>query len=102
MARISGGHTNLAVNPMNARKATICAISVRLKLIRSFPLPCSCGGSPGPGLAERRGERAGEGEEHRDAQADDERGVDQAKQQEHLALKRIGQLRLPCRGLEES
>jgi hypothetical protein len=31
-------------------------------------------------LAERRGERIGEGEEHRDAQADDERRVDQAEQ----------------------
>src|SRR6185295_612749 len=87
------GQTNFIVKPMKATKTIACATSVKLR----FMLP-----SAKCALAERRRERVGEGEEHRDAQADDERGVDQAEQQEHLALQRVGQLRLARRGFEEA
>src|SRR5687768_15373636 len=78
---------------MNAMKTAACANSVRLMFMLASS---SCR------LAERRGERVGEGEEHRDPQADDERGVDQAEQQEHLGLQRVGELGLARRSLEEA
>src|SRR5437763_15755280 len=45
-------------------------------------------------------ERVGGGERQRDTRADDERGVDQAGQQEHLRLQFVHQLRLTRGGLE--
>src|SRR5262245_50280647 len=87
------GHTNFTVNQMNAAKTTACATSVKLR----FMLP-----SPRYGSAECGREWVGESEEHRDAQADDEGRVNQAEQQEHLALQRVGELGLARGGLEEA
>src|SRR5688572_9393679 len=92
MARSMYGHTSFTVNQMNAAKTIACANSVRLM----FMLPSL------RRLLEGGGERVGEGEEHRDAQADDERRVDQTEQQEHLALQRVGELGLARGGLEEA
>jgi hypothetical protein len=47
-------------------------------------------------------QRVGEREEHREAHADDERGVDQAEQQEHLRLQLGHELRLARGALEEA
>src|SRR5436190_11316108 len=77
--RRSGGQTNLTVNQMKAANVMACATSERLRFIA---------------LAEGARERIGESKEHRDTQADDERRVDQAEQQEHLALQRVRQLGL--------
>src|SRR2546425_10911294 len=93
IARSMYGQTNFVVNQIKAAKVMACATSVRLMFI----LP-----SRGIALAESRGERVGERKEHGDAQADDKRGVDQAKQQEHLGLKRVGELGLARRRLEEA
>src|SRR2546428_6272209 len=91
MARSMYGQTNFDVNQIKAAKVMACATSVRLM----FMLP-----SRGIALAESRGERVGERKEHGDAQADDKRGVDQAEQQEHLALQRVRELGLARRRLE--
>src|SRR5258708_24707128 len=93
MARSMCGWMNFSVNQMKAVKTMARATSVKLR----FMLP-----PRGLRSAERGGERIGEGEEHRDAQADDEGGVDQAEQQEHLALQRVGELGLARRRLEEA
>src|SRR5678816_4739858 len=93
MARNSGGHTNFAQNMKNATKTMACAMSVRLK----FMLLSLSGG-----LSDLRQQRVGEREEHREADADDERGVDQAQQQEHLRLQLRDQLRLAGGALEEA
>ena len=45
-------------------------------------------------------ERIGEHEHHRDADADQEVGVDQSGQQEHLDLQPVHQFRLPCRAFD--
>src|SRR3954469_14741407 len=92
IARSIGGHTNLTVNQMNAANVIAWATSDRLR----FMLP------PAARLAERSGERVGEREEHRDAQADDERRVDETEQQEHLALQRVGEFRLARRRFQEA
>src|SRR5204863_5567697 len=77
MARTSGGQMNFTQNQMNAAKVIACAISVRLKfMLRPFR-----------GLSDLREQRVGEREEHREADADDERRVDQAEQQENLGLQ---------------
>src|SRR5918992_1612895 len=78
---------------MNAMKTAACAKSVRLMFMLA---------SARARLAERRGERIGECEEHRDSQADDERGVDQTEEQKYLSLQRVGELRLARRRLEEA
>src|SRR5881394_2781632 len=93
MARSMCGQMNFIVKPMKVTKTMACAISVKLRFMRP---------SAGCRSAERRGERVGEGEEHRDAQADDERCVDQAEQQEHLALQRVRQLGLARRRFQEA
>src|SRR5438552_10928536 len=98
MARISGGHTNLAVNQMNAAKAAACMKSVRLMFmaaLRQVEVVRSLLLEPG------RDQRIAEREQHRDTQADDERGVDQAEQQEHLGLQLRHQLRLPRGAFEK-
>jgi hypothetical protein len=41
-------------------------------------------------------------EQHRDAEADDERRVDQPEQQEYLRLQLRHQLRLACRAFQEA
>src|SRR3954465_7206724 len=92
MARSIGGQTNFTVNQMNAANVIACATIEKFR----FMLP------PAGRSAERGGQRVGEGEEHRDAQTDDERSVDQAEQQEHLALQRVGELGLARGGLEEA
>src|SRR5215217_6807765 len=69
MARSMCGHTNFTVNQMNAANVIAWATSVRLRFMLLPPAR----------LAECGGQRVGESEEHRDAQADDERGVDQAE-----------------------
>src|SRR3982751_2897305 len=92
MARMSGGHTKRAVNQMNAPKATACINRVRLMFIRRSDTPLF---EPG------RDQWIAECEQHRDAEADDERRVDQSKQQEHLGLKLRHQFRLTCGAFEE-
>src|SRR5712671_297894 len=92
MARDMYGQTNLAVNQMKLANTSAWATSVKLR----FMLPSA------ERSAECGGERIGEGEEHRDPQTDDERSVDQAEQQEHLTLQRIGELGLARRGFEEA
>ena len=89
MAFISGGHTNLTVNRMKSENEIACAINVRLMFMFEYP------------RGRRQNERAGdavellgddgkqgiaERKQHRDAEADDERGVDQAQQQEYFRL----------------
>src|SRR5712692_2442320 len=91
MARSMNGQTNFTVNQMNAANVMTCANRVRLMFMTCSSL-----------LAESGGQRIGEGEEHGDAQADDERRVDQAEQQEHLALERVGELGLARGRLEEA
>src|SRR5207302_1583823 len=86
------GQTNFTVNQMNAEKLITWATSVRLRFMRP----------PQNLLSERGGEWIREGEEHRDAQADDERCVDESQEQEHLALQRVGELGLARRRFEEA
>src|SRR6185369_3511182 len=93
MARSMCGQMNFTVKPMKVTKTMACATSVKLRFMLSS---AECA------LAERRRERVGESEEHRDPQSDDERGVDQAEQQEHLALQRVGQFRLARGRLQEA
>src|SRR5678815_1230734 len=90
-ARISGGHTNFAVNQMNAANATACISSVRLMFIGD-----PCARSEAALLETGRDQRIAEREQHRDAEADDERRVDQPEQQEYLRLQLRHQLRLAC------
>src|SRR5262249_55331812 len=47
-------------------------------------------------------QRIAEGEQHREAHADDEGGVDQTQQQEDLRLKRRDHLWLPCSAFEKA
>src|SRR3970282_2764860 len=75
---------------MKAANVSACAISVRLMFMSS---PCGRRSVAGA-LAEWRRQRAGEGKKQRDAEPDDEGRVDQAQQQEHLGLQRIGELGL--------
>src|SRR5687768_3909778 len=98
IARRRCGHTIFTVNQMKARNTAASANKVKLRLMAYTldGLPCRLNS------AERRGERVGEREEHRDAQADDEGGVDQAEQQEYLALQRVGELGLARGGLQEA
>jgi hypothetical protein len=53
-------------------------------------------------IAEASEKRVREREEHRDAEADDERGVDEAQQQEHLRLQLRHELRLARRAFEKA
>src|SRR5438552_3910394 len=95
IARISGGQTNFAVNRMKAKNATACINNVRLMFMTGplFPLLQSriCARLFQP----RWNERIAEREEHRDTQADNERRVDQAEEQEHFCLQRRNHFRLP-------
>src|SRR5262245_13404879 len=95
IARNSGGQTNLMVKPISAANTSACETSDS-KL--TFMLPPGCPSA----LAEPREQRVAGGEPQRQADADDERGVDQAEQQEHLALQRVGELRLARGGFEEA
>src|SRR4051812_4810400 len=95
IARRSGGQTNLTVNQMNAAKTIACAKSVKLMFmlrLRRFPNRS----------AESRQQRVARGEPQRKAHADDEGRVDQAEEQEHLALQRVGELGLARGGFEEA
>src|SRR5213594_3333330 len=90
--RVKYGQMNLAENQMKSAKARACAIKVRL-----------CSSEIRAGLAAQRAEqRVGAREEHADPEADDERGVDQAEQQEHLDLQRRDHFRLARRAFEEA
>src|SRR5690349_2293735 len=89
---MSGGHTKRAVNQMNAPKATACINSVRLMFIRR---------SDAALLEAGRDQRIAEREQHRDAEADDERRVDQPKEQEYLGLKLRHQFGLTRGAFEE-
>src|SRR3990167_6463641 len=76
-ARISGGHMNLAVNQMNAAKVSAWASSVKLMFI-IVPFRDL---QP---LLDHRQQRVGKREKQPDAEADNERRVDQPQQQEHF------------------
>jgi hypothetical protein len=52
-------------------------------------------------LANGSSKRVREREQHCDTDTDQERGVDQTSQQEHLGLQLIHQFRLTCRCLDE-
>src|SRR5688572_1397394 len=90
------GHAYLTVNQMNRLKTIACTTIVKLRFMR---VPCRelrrC-------LAERRRERVREREEHGEAHADDERGVDQAEQQEDLPLQLRHELWLARGTFEEA
>ena len=83
IARINGGQMNFAVNQMNSAKVTACMNRVRLMFMRGRPSRIARR-VVAPNCGEQR---VGEREQHREADADDERGVDQAEQQEHLGLQ---------------
>src|SRR6267378_5947955 len=87
---------SFVVSQMNSANVIACTRRVALMFMTFLP-DRSCRRS-----AERSRQRVGEGEEHGYAKPDDERGVDQAKQQEHLDLQRVGELRLARRGLQKA
>src|SRR5262249_24991454 len=96
MARISGGQMNFQQSQMNTPKETACISIVRLMFMElpfSFCLRLS---QPGGN------QWIAEGEQHSDAQPDDEGGVDQAEQQEHLCLQRGDHLGLPSRAFKKA
>src|SRR4051812_5458519 len=95
MARRSGGHTNLTVNQMNAAKTIACAKSVKLMFM--LPLRRLRNRS-----AEPRQQGVARGEPQRKAHADDEGRVDQAEEQENLALQRVSELGLARSGFEKA
>src|SRR5437867_3516070 len=99
IARIRGGQMNLAVNQMNTPKATACISSVRLMFIN-----CSLAQVWGRDelLEADRNQWVAEGKQHREAHANDERGINQTQQQEHLGLQRRNHLRLARSALEEA
>src|SRR5438105_12845708 len=68
IARNMCGQMNFAVMKMKTVKLIACAMSVRFRFIPR---------APGVALLEGSRQRIGEGEEHGDAQTDDERRVDQ-------------------------
>src|SRR5260221_2122473 len=78
IARSTGGQTNLMVNQMKSANATACAISVRVKLIADSPALQL------RSLRDHGKQRIGERKHHCQTHADDEGGVDQAKQQAQL------------------
>src|SRR6185295_10280118 len=88
IARSVCGQISLTVNQMKAAKTMACANSVRLMFMRSLLR------EPGPSRTQLREQRVAGGEPEREADADDEGGVDQAEQQEHFRLQRVGELRL--------
>src|SRR5688572_16495408 len=90
------GQASFTVNQMNRAKTIACTTIVKLRFMKR-PL-----GFATWRLAERRGEGVREGEEHREADADDERGIDQAEQQEHLGLQLGHELGLARGALEEA
>ncbi len=92
MARIRCGHTNFDVNQMNAANATACITSVKL-MFMAAPWQLDDGRRTRY-LSRGEDQRIAEREQHREADADDERRVDQAEQQEHLRLQLRHQLRL--------
>src|SRR5215471_13922113 len=99
IARMSGGQTNFAVNRMNAKNATACMRRVKLMFIaasgRGVPpvrlLHCKCAQ-----------QRIRDREPKREPDADDERRVDEAEQQEDLGLQLRHQLGLPGGAFEEA
>src|SRR5579862_7130949 len=78
-------------NQMNRPKPMACMISVRLMFMTAV-----LSGQAG------RDERIAECEQHRDAEADDERRVDQAQQQKDLRLQLWHQFRLARRAFEKA
>src|ERR1022692_1765326 len=101
IARISGGQMNFAVNRMNAKNATACINSVRLMFMTGSPVILTAESIPARLLQSRRDEGISEREQHRDAQPDDERSVDQAEEQEHLRRQRRDHFRLARGAFEE-
>ena len=91
-----GGQTNFAVNQMKIAKVAACAISVRLMFIT--PVRSALANV----TADDGEQRIAEREQHRQTDADDERRVDQAEQQEHLGLQRRDQLGLARAGFEKA
>src|SRR5687768_575470 len=81
IARVINGQMNRLQNQINSANVIACAIKVRLKFIVRE-------------LVEHRQQRVSEGKEHRQADADNERCVDQAEQQKHFGLKLRHQFRL--------
>src|SRR5690554_4542349 len=88
-----GGHTNFIVNQPRMKNTTIWAIRVAFRFTVLDPRWVLRRWRSGD-------ERVGEGEHHRDTDTDQERGVDQTGQQEHLGLQGVHQLRLTGRGFE--
>src|SRR5919109_2392452 len=106
-ARISGGQMNFIVPQAPMRKTTSWMNSVALIFMGGFgkrvqQLPSGHGPTGVSGYARRASsrERIGEREHHGDTDADQERGVDQANQQEHLRLQCVHQFGLACRGFD--
>src|SRR5262249_58710033 len=89
-----------AVSQTNTANAIACMTRVKLMLmaLRSVKLEYERLSGAGSDAEER----IAEGEQHRNAQSDDERGVDQAEQQEHLRLQLRHELRLTRCALEEA
>src|SRR5689334_20104043 len=75
------GHTHFTETMMKMKKATAWANNVTLRFIER-PRP---GG--GALLGDGGEQRVRKREEHRQAHADDERGIDEAEEQEHLGLQ---------------
>src|SRR5688500_1190706 len=122
MAFINGGQMNLTVNQMRIANDSIWPSKVIFGFMscpadRSAPrrhaevllathgsarLPCVVPvRSTARGVGDRGGERIGEGEHHRHADADQERRVDQAGEQEHAAGQHRREFGLAGDGLEE-
>src|SRR5258706_4809604 len=95
IARISGGQIHLRVARM---KVTNTATSANIVKFRFMKRSLSGGGR----LDESRDQRVGEREKHREADADDERSVDQAEKQENLGLELGHELRLSRGAFEEA
>src|SRR5690606_7982938 len=130
IAFVRGGHTNFIVNQPRTKNTSIWKKIVAFRFTVVPLTPCGSGRTNGvaelsilcrpaaerfrcrrrqarlhaggrchepPGSAH---ERVGEGEQHGDTHADQERRVDQASQQEHLGLQRIHQFGLTSRSFQ--
>src|SRR6185312_5292832 len=111
MARTMGGQMYFIVNQTRIRKTISWAMSVALRLTVAFLSGlqsttrqvrlASLRGRTGGLCQHVGGERIDEDHVQRDAHADDRNRVDQADQQEHLALQHRHQFRLARGTLEE-
>src|SRR5271166_2817380 len=98
IARISTGQIYVAQNQMKMAKMTACIASVKL-MFMSVPWERE----PQCRLLETGGDqRVGVREQHRDAQPDDKRCVNQSEQQEYLGLQSWDHFRLARRALEKA